>query len=110
MKKFFSLMLLCATILFTSCSNDDDPTLVTGISLDKTTLSLAVGQTATLSATIAPENASIMEVSWISCDKSIATVDSKGVVTGVSAGKAVISAITANEGKIASCTVTVTAE
>lgn len=108
MKKFFSLMLLCATILLTSCSNDDDPIAVTGVSLDKTSLSIAVGETATLTATLTPDNAGIAEVSWISCDKAVATVSDKGVVTGVSAGEATISVITASEGKIASCVVTVT--
>ena len=109
MKKILSFVLLCATVMFASCSKDDAPTLVEKVSLDKTTLTIGVGGTATLKATITPANASLQDISWISCDNSIATVSDQGEVKGVSAGEAVISAITASEGKIASCVVTVTA-
>ena len=108
MKKILPFVLLCATMMFASCSKDDDPTLVEKVSLDKTTLTIAVGKTATLTATVTPVDASLKDVSWISCDNSVATVSDKGVVTGVSAGEATVSVITASEGKIASCVVTVT--
>lgn len=110
MKKIFSLMLLCATIFFASCSSDDDPTIVESVSLDKATLSIAVGETATLTATVTPNDATLKEVSWISCDNAIATVSDEGVVTAISKGEAIISVITASEGKIASCVVTVTSD
>lgn len=109
MNKIFSVVLLCATLMLASCSKDDDPTVVEKVSLDKTTLTIAVGGTATLNATITPGNATLQDLSWISCDNSVATVSDKGVVEGVSAGEATISVITASEGKIASCVVTVTA-
>ena len=82
---------------------------VTGISLNKTSLSLKMGGSATLTATVAPSNASNKEVSWKSSDTSVATVDTSGKVTAVAVGSATIT-VTAKDGsgKSASCTVTVT--
>lgn len=80
---------------------------VSGITLDKSEASLEEGQTLTLVPTITPENAGNKSVAWSSSDSSAAMVD-KGVVTGVKAGKAVITATTLDGGKTASCTVTVT--
>src|SRR5699024_10646228 len=54
---------------------------VTGVTLDKSTLSLEVGATATLNATVAPSNASYKAVSFTSSDDAIATVDNDGLVT-----------------------------
>ncbi len=80
---------------------------VTGVSLDKTELSLTVGGTETLTATVAPDNATDKTVTWTSSDSAVATVDQNGVVTAVARGTAVITATTADGGKTASCTVTV---
>lgn len=76
---------------------------VTDISLDQTTLSLKVGETAKLKAATTPADA---EVTWKSSNEKIATVKD-GVVTAVAAGEATITA-TAGE-KTAECAVTVTA-
>ncbi|MDE6479120.1 MAG: Ig-like domain-containing protein, partial [Muribaculaceae bacterium] len=81
---------------------------VTGITLSNTKLSLTEGETATLTATIAPENATDKTVTWTSSDASVASVSDKGVVTAVKAGTATITATSAN-GKTANCTVTVAA-
>ena len=77
----------------------------TGISLNQTSLSLKVGGTGYLSATITPSNASDKSVTWSSSNSGVAKV-SNGTVTAVSAGSATITARTSN-GKVASCTVTV---
>ena len=78
---------------------------VTGVTLDKTSLSLTVGKTATLKATVKPDDATDKTVTWTSSDTAVATV-SNGTVTAVSAGAATI---TAKAGDIeANCTVTVT--
>ena len=110
MKKILSFALLCATILLASCSKDDEQaTMISSVSLDKTTLSLVKGATGKLTVTIAPDNASVKDLTWMSCNKAIATVDDKGVVTAVAAGKATITVVTRSGGKSASCEVTVTA-
>ncbi|WP_395531281.1 Ig domain-containing protein [Enterococcus faecium] len=78
--------------------------------MNKTTLSLAVGATETLSATVAPETATDKSIQFTSSNETIATVTPvQGKVTGVKAGTATITATTAN-GKTAVCEVTVTAE
>ena len=78
---------------------------LTGISLDKETLSLAEGKSETLTATLEPEGAKA-DITWSSSDTGVATVDSNGKVTAVAAGNAEITA-TAGAHK-ATCTVTVT--
>ena len=76
----------------------------TGIMLDKTTLSLYVGGSETLAATLTPENTS-ETVHWSSSDETIATVDQTGKVTAVAAGKATIYADSVSQR--AECKVTV---
>ncbi|MCL2462933.1 MAG: Ig-like domain-containing protein, partial [Defluviitaleaceae bacterium] len=80
---------------------------VTGVTLDKNTASVAVGKTVTLTATVAPSDATNKAVAWSSGNEAVATV-ANGVVTGVSAGTAAITATTADGGFTADCAVTVT--
>ena len=82
---------------------------MTGISLNKSTTSIVKEATETLTATVTPSNTTYDDVTWTSSDTSVATVNALGVVTGVAAGTAVITAITERGGFTASCTVTVTA-
>ncbi len=86
---------------------DRNPTLVTGISLDKNILSMNVGEKKELVATIAPADASSQGMYWTSSNESIATVDYKGKVKGISAGSAIITVKSADGGYTASCNVTV---
>lgn len=80
------------------------------MTLNKTTATLAVGATETLSATVAPDNATDKSVQFTSSDVTVATVTPiQGKVTAVAAGTATITATTAN-GKTAVCEVAVTAE
>lgn len=79
---------------------------VTGVSLNKTTASVEVGKTETLTATVAPANATNKSVSWSSGDTKVATV-SAGKVTAVAAGESVITVKAADGSKTATCTVTV---
>ena len=83
---------------------------VTGITLDKTTLTLEVGKSLALNATIKPDDATNKSVTWSSTKTSVATVDNNGKVTAVAAGNATITC-TANDdsGVTATCTVTVKA-
>ncbi|MBP3478014.1 MAG: DUF4465 domain-containing protein [Oscillospiraceae bacterium] len=84
----------------------EKPVAVTGVSLDQQTASVNVGETVTLTATVTPENAADKTVSWTSTDENVATV-ADGVVTGVAAGTATITATTKDGGFTAECVVTV---
>lgn len=78
---------------------------VTGISIEEgATAEVEEGKTVTLTAKVQPDNATDKTVTWTSSNKAIATV-ADGVVTGVAAGQAVITAKAGD--KEATCTVTV---
>lgn len=76
----------------------------TGITLDKDTLTIARGETATLTATVEPADTTD-KVVWSSADNTIATVDSNGKVRGVKVGETTITATCGNQ--TASCKVIV---
>ena len=80
----------------------------TGVSLNKTSTSIAKGSSETLTATVSPSEATNKNVTWSSSVPSVATVSSSGVVTAVSAGTTVITVTTEDGGFTATCTVTVT--
>ena len=88
-------------------TNNVDPVQATGVTLDKTLASVKQGKTLTLTATVAPADATNKNVTWSSDNESVATV-SDGVVTGVATGTAQITATTVDGNHTASCTVTVT--
>lgn len=81
---------------------------VTGVKLNQTSLMLEEGKTASLSATITPDNATDKTLTWSSSSDSVAKVDSKGTVTALKAGEAVIT-VKAGE-QTAACKVKVTAK
>ena len=123
MKKWFAafvgfVLALALGITAVACETDtgneggdgDDTTdvAVTGVSLDKTSLELLEGETAVLTATVTPDNATDKTVSWISSAQSVATVSETGTVTAVSVGRATITATAG--GVSATCVVTVSEE
>ena len=82
---------------------------VSQITLNKTETSISVGNSETLTATVAPENAANKALTWASSDEDVATVAPDGTVTAVKAGAATITATaTDGSGKSATCKVTVT--
>ena len=83
---------------------------VTGVSLDKTELTLTSGETATLTATVTPEDAGDKSVTWLTSDAGVASVDENGVVTAGTPGSATITVKTNDGGKTATCAVTVEAK
>ena len=84
------------------------PVLVTGVTLEPTSLTLFTGDTASLTATVEPSNATNPNVTWSSDRSDVATVDS-GVVTAVGEGEATITVKTTDGSNISdTCTVTVT--
>ena len=111
--------LLCAMVCafgLVACNNNETPNengnngtqtvAVESVTLNKTQLTLDVGGEETLTATVAPDNATDKTVTWSSDNAAVATVEN-GKVTAVSAGSATITA-TAGD-KSATCTVTVNA-
>ena len=84
-------------------------TSVTGVTLDKTELTLTEGENAFLTATVTPDDATEKSVTWTSNNDGIASVDKNGSVTAVKAGTAAITVTTADGGFTAECTVTVKA-
>ena len=80
---------------------------VTSVSLNKSTLDIKVGETATLTATINPTNATNKNVTWKSDNTQIATVDTAGKVTAIKEGTAKITVKTKDGNHTATCIVTV---
>lgn len=82
------------------------PIVPSSVSLNKSSTTITVGGTETLTATISPAVVANNTITWTSSDETVATVTSAGVVTGVKAGTATITATTHND-KTATCEVTV---
>ena len=82
---------------------------VTGLELNKNSLTLQEKGSDTLTVTVKPADATNQDVTWQSSNTSIATVSEDGTVTAISAGNATITATAADgSGISASCTLTVT--
>ena len=80
---------------------------VTGVTLDKTSVTLAPKDSITLKATVQPDNATNQDLTWSSNREDVATVSSKGVVTAVAEGTTTITVKTKESGYSATCNVTV---
>ena len=122
MMKLSRILLLTLPIVFvmSACSPKEEPlpnkpdtpstpttVAVTGVSLNKTSLSLSIDETFKLDATVSPSNATDPKITWSSSDASVVAV-SNGMIKGLKAGTATIT-VTAG-GKTATCTVTVVKE
>ena len=84
------------------------PVAVTEVKVQPVSLNLNVGADSTLTATVKPDNASNKNVHWTSGNENVATVNSSGKVTAVSAGFTVITVKTVDGGFTDTCSVTVT--
>lgn len=106
----FKLMTVILSMTFIACSSEDEENVVavTQITVSPASLVLNVGETEDLEATILPEEASHVSVTWSSSDDKVAAVSQNGTVTGVSEGNAVITASAG--GKSATCQVTIATE
>lgn len=90
-----------------STPSPSTPVAVSGVALDKKVVTINVGKTVTVKATVTPANADNKTLVWTSSNTKIATV-SNGVVKGVKAGRVIITAKTTDDSNIsATCTVTV---
>ena len=79
----------------------------TKVTLNCKTITLNTSSTTTLIPTISPSNATNQSVTWKSSNTKIATINSEGLITGIKAGKATITATTVDGKKTAKCIVTV---
>ncbi|OCN01012.1 hypothetical protein A7X67_01510 [Clostridium sp. W14A] len=80
---------------------------VTGVTLDKTQVTMIPGASEQLTATVLPADAANKGVSWESSDPVVCTIDSTGKITAVGAGQATITVMTQESGYYAECLVTV---
>jgi len=83
---------------------------VTGVTLDRETLTLAIGKTKTLTATVSPDDAADKTVTWESGNERVAAVSNTGLVTAVAEGYAKITVTTTDGGFKDFCKVTVVPE
>lgn len=80
---------------------------VNGVSLDYDELTLSVGDTQALTATVLPLNATNQNVTWNSSNEDVATVDENGLVTAISSGDAIITVTTEDGSYQDYCVITV---
>ncbi|WP_108991042.1 family 10 glycosylhydrolase [Paenibacillus agaridevorans] len=85
------------------------PIHVTGVSLDKQTLELNIGDESQLTATIRPSNADLKLVTWKSSNENVAIVDRAGRVVAKGSGTAIITVTTTDGNMTATCVVNVNA-
>ena len=113
---FLALLFLMCAAFFTACgdkeTHGDDTNnpgvqeiTVDSVFLDKSALTLEIGESYSLTATVLPADATNKDIEWTSTDTSVASVDS-GNVIGLSEGTTTITA-SSNNGKTATCNVTV---
>lgn len=93
--KFFAIALAALTLGFVACK-DKEPQ-ADKLSLNKTEVTIAVGETAQLTANL--------DVTWASSNEAVATVDA-GLVKGIAAGEANITAKAGDQTAVCKITVT----
>lgn len=115
MKKMLRIAAALAALLamtnFIGCKNDDDDdgdVAVTEVKITSTVTEVTVGKTITLKAEVLPADATNKTVTWTSSDNTVATVKD-GVVTGVKAGEATITASAGGKNATVKVTVKVAA-
>ena len=100
-----ALMTLSVIFAAVACDPPEDPRVeVTNVSLSQSSVSMKVGASVSLSATISPSNATDKAVTWSSSNPGVASV-SNGVVSALSEGETTVTASAG--GKSATCKVTV---
>ena len=102
------LLLFVCMALFSSCSEDEGPVEgipVESVTLSSSSLTMKVGETVMLTATVLPDNATVQSLVWSSSNREVATVSDKGVVTAAAAGEATVTV--AADDKSAVCMVEV---
>jgi len=106
-RKVKVITLLLSAALLSACQLEPLSVNVTGISLSSSSVSLEVGETFQLTATVSPNNASNRVVIWSTSNSDVVTVDSNGFIIAAGTGSAVITAKTDDGGFFANCSVKV---
>jgi hypothetical protein len=105
--------LFSAALLFSACPaeffhpGEKVSIAVIGVTLNKTTLDIDVDDTENFTAIFSPANSTNKGLTWTSSNTDVVTVSSKGAVTGVAEGTAIIIVTTQDGNKTAACSVTV---
>ena len=102
----FSAALLAVCCLFSCSPKEPAEIVVESVKLSASSLELTVGDQKSLNATVSPANATNKKINWTSSRANVASVTSDGIVEGLSAGSAVITATSAN-GIKANCDIVV---
>ena len=107
------ITITCSNGVSTDCqvvvSAVSEVVAVTGISLNKTSISMHTGDTLTLKATISPANATNKSVKWESSAPTVASIYNNGLVTALSDGSATITCTSlSNTNVSANCTIDIT--
>lgn len=105
--RVLAVLVLCICFLMASCGVEIEHVHVSFLTLSDTEVELEAGDIHVLECTVSPYNADNQRIIWSSSDKSVATVKD-GVVTAVKAGNAIITAMSDDNGKTATCVVKVT--
>lgn len=101
---------IAATVVPAAVTVEKATVAVSGVTLSQAALSMKAGETSVLTAVVEPANADNRSVSWSSSDPSVVSVGTDGTVTAVKPGSGVITVTTADGGKTAACTVTVSCD
>jgi uncharacterized protein YjdB len=110
MKKYFVILTAALVLGCWACGEkEENPVIaVSSVSVSPTSVSIVAGTSATVTATVLPEDADNKAVAWASANSAVATV-AAGVITGIAAGTTTVTVTTADGGRTASVAVTVTA-
>jgi len=101
---YFAIAVICV-MLFSSCKEKVTDVKVNKITLNKEELTLEVGDTEALIATIEPKNATNLKVLWTSDNIAVATVTENGLVAALQKGKATIKVTAVDGNKTAECVI-----
>ena len=109
--RFIFAGIFLAGLAFISCQPTVEPTEVivnvTGVTLDKASLTLTQGDRATLTPTISPSDASNKDVTWSSSNEAVVTVDQRGNIMAIKSGSATVAVKTVDGGFSAECAILV---
>lgn len=104
--KYIGILVLVFLLSFCSVAYASRGIRVTKVTLNKTKVTLNIGESTLLRATITPKDASNKKMTWKSSDTNIVSYRN-GKITGIKAGTATITVTTVDAGKTANCKVTV---